>query len=70
MMRCYIIDSLIGIYAIDDGGNFLNYLDFLNDIDKAVSFYNSLNSEILSEEYSNFMIELNSSGFDDFVFDN
>jgi len=69
-MRCYIIDSLIGIYAIDDGGNFLNYLDFLNDIDKAVSFYNSLNSEILSEEYSNFMIELNSSGFDDFVFDN
>lgn len=70
MMRCYIIDSLIGIYALDDGGNFLSYLDFLSDIDKAVSFYSSLNSGILSEEYSNFMIELDSSGFDDFVFDN
>ncbi|HUW90819.1 MAG TPA: hypothetical protein VMV43_09895 [Candidatus Nanopelagicaceae bacterium] len=69
-MRCYIIDSLIGIYAIDDGGNFLNYIDFLDDIEKSISFYKSLNSGILSEEYSDFMTELNSSGFDDFVFDN
>ncbi len=69
-MRCYIIDSLIGIYAIDDGGNFLNYIDFLDDIEKSISFYKSLNNDILSEEYSDIMIELNSSGFDDFVFDN
>ena len=69
-MRCYIIDSLIGIYAIDNGGNFLNYIDFLEDIQKSVNFYNSLNSNTLSREYSNFMNELNSSGFDDFVFDN
>ena len=69
-MRCYIIDSLIGIYAIDDGGNFLNYIDFLDDIEKSISFYKSINSGILSEEYSDFMTELNSSGFDDFVFDN
>ncbi len=69
-MRCYIIDSLIGIYAIDDGGNFLNYIDFLDDIEKSVSFYNSLNSDILSEKYSDFMTELKGSGFDDFVFDN
>ncbi len=69
-MRCYIIDTLLGIYAIDDGGNFLNYIDFLDDIQKSVNFYNSLNSDILSEEYSDFMNELNSSGFDNFVFDN
>jgi nucleolar protein 56 len=69
-MRCYVIDSLIGIYAIDDGGYFLNYIDFLDDIQKSVNFYNSLNSDILSEEYSDFMNELNSSGFDNFVFDN
>jgi len=69
-MRCYIIDSLIGIYAIDDGGNFLNFIDFLDDMEKSVSFYNSLNSDSLSEEYSDFMTELSSSGFDDFVFDN
>ena len=69
-MRCYIIDSLIGIYALDDGGNFLNYIDFLDDIQKSVNFYNSLNSNILSEEYLDFMNELNNSGFDNFVFDN
>jgi len=69
-MRCYIIDSLIGIYAIDDGGNFLNFIDFLDDIEKSVSFYNSLNNNFLTEEYSNFMTELKNSGFDDFAFDN
>jgi len=69
-MRCYIIDTLIGVYATDDGGNFLNYIDFLDDIEKSVSFYNSLNNDSLSEEYSAFINELSSSGFDDFVFDN
>ncbi len=69
-MRCYIIDSLIGIYAIDDGGNFLNYIDFLDDVERSISFYKSLTSDILSEEYSNFISELNSSGFGDFAFDN
>jgi len=69
-MRCYIIDTLVGVYAIDDGGNFLNYIDFLGDIQKAVNFYNSLKSDALSEEYLDFMNELKNSGFDDFVFDN
>jgi len=69
-MRCYIIDTLVGVYAIDDGGNFLNYIDFLGDIQKAVNFYNSLKSDTLSEEYLDFMNELKNSGFDDFVFDN
>jgi len=69
-MRCYIIDTLVGVYAIDDGGNFLNYIDFLDDIQKSINFYNSLKSDALSEEYLDFMKELNSSGFDDFVFDN
>ena len=70
IMRCYIIDTLVGIYAIDDGGNFLNFIDFLNEIQMSVDFYNSLNDHILPEEYSDFMSELKNSGFDDFVFDN
>ncbi|MHA1508212.1 MAG: C/D box methylation guide ribonucleoprotein complex aNOP56 subunit [Promethearchaeota archaeon] len=69
-MKCYIIDTLVGVYAIDDGGNFLNYRDFLDDIQKSINFYNSLNNDTLSEEYLDFMKELNNSGFDDFVFDN
>jgi len=69
-MKCYIIDSLIGIYAIDDRGNFLNFIDFLDDIQKSVTFYNSLNSGNLSKEYLDFMNELKNSGFDDFGFDN
>ncbi len=69
-MKCYIIDTLIGIYTIDDSGNFLNYIDFLDDIQKSVNFYNSLNSDALSEEYSDFINELRNSGFDEFVFDN
>ena len=69
-MKCYIIDTLIGIYTIDDSGNFLNFIDFLDDIQKSVNFYNSLNSDNLSEEYSDFINELKNSGFDEFVFDN
>ena len=69
-MRCFIIDTLIGIYATDDGGNFLNYINFLSDIQKSIDFYKSLNSEMLSEEYSNFLNELKNTGFDDFIFDN
>ncbi len=69
-MRCFIVDTLIGIYATDDGGNFLNYINFLSDIQKSVDFYKSLNSEMLSEEYSNFLNELKNTGFDDFIFDN
>jgi len=69
-MKCYIIDTLIGVYTIDDGGNFLNYVDFLDDIQKSINFYNSLNSDTLSEEYSDFINELRNSGFDEFVFDN
>jgi nucleolar protein 56 len=69
-MRCFIIDTLIGIYATDDGGNFLNYINFLSDIQKSIDFYKSLNNEILSEDYSNFMSELKNTGFDDFIFDN
>jgi len=69
-MRCFIIDTLMGIYATDDGGNFLNYINFLSDIQKSVDFYKSLNSEMLSEEYSNFLNELKNTGFDDFIFDN
>ena len=69
-MRCFIIDTLIGIYATDDGGNFLNYVDFLSDLQKANEFYKSLNSDLLSKDYSDFMNELRSSGFDAFVFDN
>lgn len=69
-MKCFIIDTLIGIYATDDGGNFLNYVDFLSDLQKAVEFYKSLNSDVLSENYSDFMKELKNSGFTSFVFDN
>jgi len=69
-MRSYIIDSLIGIYAIDDGGNFLNFIDFLDDIQNSVNFYKSLGEGTLLNEYKDFLKELVNSGFDDFVFDN
>jgi len=70
LLRCYIIDTLIGIYATDEGGNFLNYINFLSDIQKSVDFYNSLNSENLTEDYSSFLNELKNSGFDHFIYDN
>jgi len=69
-MKCFIIDTLIGIYTIDDSGNFLNFIDFLDDIQRVMSFYDSLDNNLIVKEYSDFINELRNSGFDEFVFDN
>ena len=69
-MKCYIIDTLIGIYTIDDSGNFLNFIDFLDDVQRVMSFYDSLDNNLIVKEYSDFINELRNSGFDEFVFDN
>ena len=69
-MKCYVIDTLTGVYAIDDGGNFLNFIDFMSDVQKAVTFYNSLDEKMIVNDYKDFMNDLVTSGFDEFVFDN
>jgi len=69
-MKCYIIDTLIGIYTIDDSGNFLNFIDFVDDVQRVMSFYESLDNNLIVKEYSDFINELRNSGFDEFVFDN
>jgi nucleolar protein 56 len=69
-MKCYVIDTLTGVYAIDDGGNFLNYIDFISDIQKAVAFNKSLNEGLVTNQYRDFINDLVSSGYDEFVFDN
>jgi nucleolar protein 56 len=69
-MKCFIIDTLIGIFAIDEIGNILNFIEFNDDIQKAVSFFNLLNTKSLQKDYKNFLKELNNSGFDEFFFDN
>ena len=69
-MKCYVIDTLTGVYAIDDGGNFLNYIDFMSDVQKAVTFYNFLDEKLITNDYKDFMNDLVTSGFDEFAFDN
>ncbi|NHJ24514.1 MAG: C/D box methylation guide ribonucleoprotein complex aNOP56 subunit [Candidatus Lokiarchaeota archaeon] len=69
-MKSFIIDTLIGIFAVDELGTILNFA-FLNENEnRMINFYSSLDSGILLEEYLNFVGELKNSGFDEFVFDN
>ncbi len=69
-MKSFIIDTLIGIFAVDELGTVLNFT-FLNENEnRMINFYSSLESGILLEEYLNFVGELKNSGFDEFVFDN
>ncbi|MBY9003544.1 MAG: C/D box methylation guide ribonucleoprotein complex aNOP56 subunit [Candidatus Lokiarchaeota archaeon] len=68
-MKCFVIDSLIGIYTIDDSGNLLNFIDFSDDTQRVISFYESLDNNLMVKEYSDFINELRDSGFDEFVFD-
>jgi len=70
-MKAYIINTLIGIFAIDNAGNLLNFRDFNRDKQRIIKFYSNIDQKILLEkEYKNLLIELNTSGFNEFIFDN
>ena len=69
-MKCYIINTLVGIFAIDNAGNHLNFRDFDKINQKSIKFYSNISNQILEEqEYLDLLKELNDSGFDEFIFD-
>ena len=69
-MKSYIADTLIGIFAFDEIGNILNFIDFDDDYDKITEFYYALDSDIIQKVFENFLLELKNSGFNEFTFDN
>lgn len=69
-MRSYIADTLIGIFAFDETGNILNFIDFDGDNVKIIEFYNAIESNVILKIYKNFQLELSNSGFNEFIFDN
>ena len=68
-MKCYIVDTLAGIFAVDEVGNILNFILLNENGIKMINFYSSLDKGNLLEDYLHFIKELSSSGFDEFVFD-
>jgi nucleolar protein 56 len=68
-MKCFIIDTFIGIFAIDETGNILNYIN-VNNEDKIIEFYQLLDNKTISNAFKKFIIELETSGFNYFIFDN
>lgn len=69
-MKSYIIDTLTGVFALDENGNFLNFIDFNDDDDAIIKFYLSLEEDKLSEEYVQLLEELKNTGYEEFIFDN
>lgn len=69
-MKSYIADTLIGIFAFDEMGNILNFIDFNDDYEKIIEFYNALESDIIQKVFENFLLELKNSGSNEFIFDN
>ena len=65
----YIVDTFFGIIAIDEDGNILDFMDFEEDHEKIVEFYNALDSDIIQEEFEIFLSGLNTFGAE-FIFDN
>ena len=69
-MKCFIIDTLIGIFAIDEGMNILNFIDFEDKVEKIIEFYIEIEKNTLNEKFKVFINQLSQSGYDEFVFDN
>ncbi len=69
-MKSYIADTLIGIFAFDETGNILNFIDFDDNHEKIIEFYDAVNNELVLKVFEVFLLELKNSGFDEFIFDN
>ena len=69
-MKSYIADTLCGIFAFDESGNILNFIDFEDDKQKIIQFYEAINEGIIQSVFEDFLLELKNSGFDEFIFDN
>ncbi len=69
-MKSYIADTLIGIFAFDETGNILNFIDFDGDNAKIIEFYNAIEKNVILKIYEDFLLELTNSGFSEFIFDN
>jgi len=69
-MKCFVADTKIGIFAFDETGTILNYVNFYNTEQKVIEFYESLDRNLLLNDLDNFIEELKSSGFSEFIFDN
>jgi nucleolar protein 56 len=69
-MKSYIADTLGGIFAFDATGNILSFIDFEEDKEKIIQFFEAIDEGTLKSIYKDFLLELKNSGFDEFVFDN
>ncbi len=46
-MKCYIIDTFEGIFALDDSGNIVNFRDFDDDSQRIIKFYEAIEDDII-----------------------
>jgi nucleolar protein 56 len=69
-MKSYIADTLVGIFALDESGNILNFVDFNDDYEKIIDFYIALDNNRVQNGFEDFLFELKKSGFNEFVYDN
>jgi len=45
-MKSYIVDTFFGIFAIDESGDILEFIDFEDDHEKIIDFYNALDKQL------------------------
>lgn len=70
-MRAYIIETLTGVFALDENtGSLLSYRDFNGNTERIIEFYSDLDQGALGKEYPHLLKELKNSGFNEFIFDN
>jgi hypothetical protein len=69
-MKSYIADTLIGIFALDESGNILNFIDFDDNHEKIIEFYKALDNNTIQKIVEDFLLGLKTAGFDELIFDN
>ena len=69
-MRCYIADTVLGIFVFDETDNPIGFRDYEGDLNEVIELYDSLNNNILPQEFRNLLKEIMDSGYNEVVVDN
>ena len=70
MNYVFIVDTFFGIFAIDESGKIINFMNFEEDHEKIVEFYSAIESGIIQIEFENFLFDSYVPNSDELIFDN
>ncbi len=69
-MKCFVVDSPLGVFTFDENEVIVNYFSSNNNINEIEEFYFQIENKKLTENYKKIISELTIAGYNQFIYDN